>query len=98
MKYFKHLLFLSILCSLVLFTNCGDSDDPVADTPTNTTDDDSTTVLDADGDGVADADDTCADTPSGETVDSSGCSDSQKDTDGDGVTDDLDTCADTPRR
>ena len=54
-----------------------------------------TTVLDADGDGVADADDTCADTPSGETVDSSGCSDSQKDTDGDGVTDDLDTCADT---
>ena len=77
MKHFKHLLFLSILCSLVLFTNCGDSDDPVADTPTNTTDDstddDSTTVLDADGDGVADADDTCADTPSGETVDSSGC-------------------------
>ncbi len=26
MKHFKHLLFLSILCSLVLFTNCGDSD------------------------------------------------------------------------
>ncbi|MDC1517499.1 hypothetical protein N8385_07225, partial [Cyclobacteriaceae bacterium] len=60
MKHFKHLLLLSILCSLVFFTNCGeDSDDPVADTPTNTTDDDSTTVLDADGDGVADADDTC---------------------------------------
>ena len=39
MKHFKHLLFLSILCSLVLFTNCGDSDDPVADTPTNNTDD-----------------------------------------------------------
>ena len=41
MKHIKHLLFLSILCSLVLFTNCGeDSDDPVADTtPTNTTDD-----------------------------------------------------------
>ena len=36
MKYFKHLLFLSILYSLVLFTNCGDSDDPVADNPTNT--------------------------------------------------------------
>ena len=34
MKNIKHLLFLSILCSLVLFTNCGDSDDPVADTPT----------------------------------------------------------------
>ena len=32
MKNFKHLLFLSILCSLALFTNCGDSDDPVADT------------------------------------------------------------------
>ena len=99
MKNIKHLLFLSILCSLVLFTNCGDSDDPVADDYNyNTDDDDSTTVLDADGDGVADADDTCADTPSGETVDSSGCSDSQKDTDGDGVTDDVDTCADTPER
>ena len=24
MKQFKYLLFLSILCSLVLFTNCGD--------------------------------------------------------------------------
>ena len=100
MKHFKHLLFLSILCSLVLFTNCGDSDDPVADDTTDTTgdtntDDDSNTVLDADGDGVADADDTCADTPSGETVDSNGCSDSQKDTDGDGVTDDLDTCPET---
>ena len=43
MKHFKHLLFLSILCSLVLFTNCGeDSEDPVADTPTNNTDDDNT--------------------------------------------------------
>jgi hypothetical protein len=30
MKRVKHLLFLSILCSLVLFTNCGDGDDPVA--------------------------------------------------------------------
>ena len=26
MKHFKHLLFLSILCSLVLFTNCGDDE------------------------------------------------------------------------
>ena len=100
MNHIKNLLFLSILCSLVLFTNCGDSDDPVADDTTDTTgdtntDDDSNTVLDADGDGVADADDTCADTPSGETVDSNGCSDSQKDTDGDGVTDDLDTCPET---
>ena len=37
----------------------------------------------------------CADTPSGETVDSSGCSDSQKDTDGDGVSDNLDNCEGT---
>jgi|GEM_PF-690591 len=95
MKSFKQFLFLSILCSLVLFNACSEDEDSVTDTPTNTTDDDANTVLDADGDGVADADDTCADTPSGETVDSSGCSDSQKDTDGDGVTDDLDTCADT---
>ena len=57
MKQFKNLLFLSILCSLVLFTNCDEGDDPGADTPTNTTDDstddDSNTVLDADGDGVS---------------------------------------------
>jgi len=33
MKNFKHLLFLSILCSLLVFTNCGDSDDPVANDP-----------------------------------------------------------------
>ena len=26
MKYFKHLPFLSILCSLVLFSNCGDNE------------------------------------------------------------------------
>ena len=26
MKHFKHLLFLSIICSLVLFTNCGEDD------------------------------------------------------------------------
>jgi hypothetical protein len=89
MKNFKHLLFLSILCSLVLFNACSEDEDPVAD-------DNSTAVLDADRDGVADADDTCPDTPSGETVDSNGCADSQKDTDEDGVTDDLDTCADTP--
>ena len=95
MKNIKHLLFLSILCSLVLFNACSEDEDPVAD-------DNSTAVLDADGDGVADADDTCADTPSGETVDSSGCSDSQNvsdtilDADSDGVADADDTCADTP--
>jgi len=46
MKQFKHLLFISILCSLVLFTNCGDSDDPVADDDNSTDDvntDDSST-------------------------------------------------------
>ena len=26
MKYFKHLPFLSILCSLVLFSNCGNNE------------------------------------------------------------------------
>ena len=37
----KHLLILSILCSLVLFSNCGeDSEDPVADETIDTTDDD----------------------------------------------------------
>ena len=48
MRSFKNLLFLSILCSLVLFTNCGeDSEDPVADDTTgdtNTDDDSSETV------------------------------------------------------
>ena len=42
MMNLKNLFFLSILCSLVLFTNCGESDDPVADTPANNTDDGST--------------------------------------------------------
>jgi uncharacterized repeat protein (TIGR02543 family) len=50
---------------------------------------------DGDKDGVIDDKDTCADTPEGATVDTNGCSDSQKDTDGDGIKDDLDTCADT---
>ena len=60
MKNFKHLLFLSILCSLVLFTNCGDSDD-------DRINDNITTELDSDGDGVANADDTCANTTQGAT-------------------------------
>ena len=53
-------------------------------------------VGDLDSDGVADDIDQCLDTSPGQTVDSNGCSDSQKDTDGDGVTDDKDTCANTP--
>ena len=48
MQNIKYLLFFSILCSLVLFTNCGeDSEDPVADDTTgdtNTDDDSSETV------------------------------------------------------
>ena len=39
MMNLKNLFLLSILCLLVLFTNCGeDSDDPVADDTNNTTD------------------------------------------------------------
>ena len=51
---------------------------------------------DTDGDGVADGADLCPNTPSGESVDSEGCSSSQKDSDGDGVTNDADLCPDTP--
>jgi len=43
MKHFKNLLFLIILCSPVLFTNCGNSDDPVTDNDTNITNEDNTT-------------------------------------------------------
>jgi len=39
MKYFKHLLFLSILCSLVLFTNCGEEEGAIVDAPADNTDD-----------------------------------------------------------
>jgi surface protein len=53
-------------------------------------------LMDSDGDGVTDDIDQCKSTPSGQSVDSNGCSESQKDTDGDTVTDDLDQCPDTP--
>lgn len=53
-------------------------------------------LKDSDGDGLTDDVDTCPNTPSGESVDSTGCSDSQKDSDGDGVTDDVDQCPGTP--
>jgi len=53
-------------------------------------------ALDTDMDGVTDDADLCPDTPNGETVDSDGCSDSQKDSDTDGVADDIDLCPDTP--
>jgi len=54
MKQIKHLLFLSILCSLVLFTNCGDSDDPVADDTTDNNSDDDNTDDDSTDDGSTD--------------------------------------------
>ena len=54
-------------------------------------------IEDDDGDGVSNDNDLCPDTPSGESVDTNGCSDSQKDTDGDGVTDDKDECPNTPQ-
>lgn len=53
-------------------------------------------ALDTDMDGVTDDADLCPDTPNGETVDSDGCSDSQKDSDTDGVADDIDLCPNTP--
>ncbi len=54
------------------------------------------TSSDLDDDGVMNNVDNCPDTPAGETVDVTGCSDSQKDDDGDGVMNDVDNCNDTP--
>ena len=51
--------------------------------------------LDTDGDGVLNSNDLCPGTLSGESVDASGCADSQKDDDGDGVTNDIDICPGT---
>jgi poly(3-hydroxybutyrate) depolymerase len=42
MKHSKYLLLLSILCSIVLFINCGNSDDPVTNNDTNITNEDNT--------------------------------------------------------
>ena len=50
---------------------------------------------DSDKDGVLDVNDNCPATPLGQTVDSNGCSASQKDSDNDGVFDDKDKCTDT---
>ena len=57
---------------------------------------DNTPSIDTDADGVEDSTDLCPNTPPGETVDSNGCSNSQKDSDSDGVTDSTDLCPDTP--
>ena len=67
MKHFKHLLFLSVIFSLIVFNNCSSDDNEP------TVDDDVITILDADNDGVSDDKDTCANTPSGATVDTNGC-------------------------
>ncbi|KKN08105.1 hypothetical protein LCGC14_1060080 [marine sediment metagenome] len=51
---------------------------------------------DLDNDGIANDSDSCPDTPTGESVDSNGCSDSQKDSDGDGVNDAEDAFPNNP--
>ena len=53
-------------------------------------------VADDDGDGVANDSDSCPNTPAGESVDSNGCSESQRDDDNDGVANGTDLCPDTP--
>ncbi|WP_370979370.1 SMP-30/gluconolactonase/LRE family protein [Agaribacterium sp. ZY112] len=50
---------------------------------------------DDDRDGIVNSHDQCANTASGETVDTQGCSDSQRDSDHDGVSDLHDDCANT---
>ncbi len=51
---------------------------------------------DSDGDGIGDNIDLCNNTPAGETVDSNGCSETQKDDDGDEIMNNVDQCPDTP--
>ena len=78
MKYLKHLLFLNILCSIVVFTNCGEDDkNTVSNDTKDTVSDDTNTVSDADGDGVADADDTCPNTVERVEVNENGCTHTQ---------------------
>jgi surface protein len=55
MKHFKHFLLLKIICSIVLFTNCSDSYDPVSDNITNTADDDDSRDIDNSSDGVTES-------------------------------------------
>lgn len=50
---------------------------------------------DTDGDQVSDSLDLCQQTDAGDTVDESGCAQSQLDTDNDGLSDDVDLCDDT---
>ncbi len=51
---------------------------------------------DSDGDGVGDVCDVCLNTPNGESVNASGCSQSQLDDDNDDVMNNVDLCPNTP--
>ena len=59
MKYIKYLFLSNTIYSLGLFTNCGEENkDLLVDTSTinDNTDDDSNTILDADGESITDSD------------------------------------------
>jgi len=78
MKHFKNFLFLSILCPLLMFTNCGENDEnTISDDTKDTASGDANTVSDADGDGVADDNDTCPNTVESVEVNENGCTHSQ---------------------
>ncbi|MDA8640292.1 thrombospondin type 3 repeat-containing protein, partial [Flavobacteriaceae bacterium] len=83
----KSILFFLVFNSFVLKAS---TVDPIINSHFNVT-----AFADEDGDGVEDEDDSCAGTPAGETVDASGCSESQKDDDGDGVFNNVDQCPST---
>tara|TARA_R110000868_G_scaffold12514_1_gene59778 strand:- start:3556 stop:5841 length:2286 start_codon:yes stop_codon:yes gene_type:complete len=51
---------------------------------------------DDDNDGILNNEDTCPNTPTGETVNTSGCSQSQLDDDNDGINNTIDQCPNTP--
>ncbi|MBL7473732.1 thrombospondin type 3 repeat-containing protein [Robertkochia sediminum] len=93
----RTLKWLFVLCSMLLITACGGDKDinENAGDPRDTPGQNDNSNTDTDNDGVYDSDDQCPDTPNGESVDASGCSDSQKDSDGDGVNDNDDQCPDT---
>ncbi len=83
----KKLLLIATLFSLTLsFQSCGGDDGGDGPAP----------PPDGDNDGIADTRDQCPNTPAGATVNSVGCSASQRDTDNDGVKDNLDQCDNTP--
>lgn len=78
MKYIKHLHFLSILCSIMVFTKCGEDDEnTVSDDTKDTVSDDTNTVPDTDGYSVADVDETCPNTVESVEVNKNGFTHSQ---------------------